>query len=627
MLSSSRRPRVSRSVAFAIVGLGLALALSACGGGGGSSRGAAPGAGSAPTTGPGAGAGTAGPGSTPPGSTGPNGFSVLAIDPADGATGVPTDVVVRIDFNAELNPGSVHPQSVEIVGPAGAVDAAIAFAGSTAITLTPRAPLDPGAPYTVNASRFILDTSNRPLGVDVASGFETGPGPAGTTPPTTGPPGPITLRAGAGSADVTPVVGVPLGGFNEGDRRNFPPDLDPTNYHTLFRPSTGVLDPIMCKALVLESGGDRVVIMTLDVVATTADAVRGTQQVLAARGITIPVESILAVSSHTHSGPGTISSLHFWELIAMDLYQPQVYQRFIEGCADAIEAAIADLGPAVFGADSIDVTGVTRNRRSRDSNVFTRDSIDPELGVIKIDRPDGTPVATVWNYACHGLIYWHNNMEYSADLFGHVAREVESRGGGLCLFANGAEGDITPDGRGAADGDRLGRQLADEILALRGATATTGQVDLRNSSEWVDYGNARLGIDLNRLGRSNSGSSIIQALLRIPGIGSLGIGISLNGSWIENRHRFQAVRINDVAIASIPGEAIHTVGLAIKASGQALGYRKTFAFGLANSHMSYITTPEEYDAGGYESLATFFGRSTGTTVIDEAGRRLDAVRN
>jgi hypothetical protein len=42
--------------------------------------------------------------------------------------------------------------------------------------------------------------------------------------------------------------------------------------------------------------------------------------------------------------------------------------------------------------------------------------------------------------------------------------------------------------------------------------------------------------------------------------------------------------------------------------------------------MAYITTPEEYDAGGYESLATLFGRGTGTLVIDRCARVLDLIR-
>ena len=100
----------------------------------------------------------------------------------------------------------------------------------------------------------------------------------------------------------------------------------------------------------------------------------------------------------------------------------------------------------------------------------------------------------------------------------------------------------------------------------------------------------------------------------------------MGSSWFEHRHRFGGLRINDVAVATIPGEAIHTVGLAVKSHGSSLGYRQTFVFGLANSHMGYITTPDEYDAGGYESLSTFFGRNTGDRVTDTCNQLLNVIR-
>ena len=448
-------------------------------------------------------------------------------------------------------------------------------------------------------------------------------GPSGSGVP--GSSGGSTLSVGVAAVDITPPVGVPLGGYGDGDRRRSFPDLDPTDYHTLMSPSTGILDPIMCKALVLEESGRRFAIMTIDAVAVTAQAVADLHRIAAARGVDIPLDHIMAVASHTHSGPGTITDLHFWEFAAMDFYQSQVYDGFVNGCADALVAAWNDRGPATFAAGSTAVVGLTRNRRARDSNVFTRDSIDSELGVMRFDRLDGTPVATLWNFPVHGLIYWWDNMEYSADLFGHVARRVEAQGGGICLYANGAEGDLVPNGRGAADGDRLGGTLSNEILAVRASLTPTGSVNLAGRSEWIDFGAASLSIDVNRLGRSNSGSRVVQLLQGIPGF-SLGIGISMGSSWFEHRHRFSGLRINDVAVATIPGEAIHTVGLAVKSHGSSLGYRQTFVFGLANSHMGYITTPDEYDAGGYESLSTFFGRDTGDRVTDTCNQLLNVIR-
>ncbi len=544
-------------------------------------------------------------------------FSVLSIEPVDGATGVALDATIRITLSGEVEPASVTTGAVTLTGPAGDVSGRIGFArgagASSIVTFTPGATLAATTRYEVRVDAAVRDTAGHALGADRTAAFTTGSW-AG-------------LLAGAASVDITPPVGVPLGGFGDAPRRQWPPDLNPANYHSLLKPSQGVLDPIRCKTLVLETTPGRpVAIMTMDLIATASQAVADIQARAVARGVPIALDDIMVCSSHTHSGPGALSPLTFWELAAMDFFQRRVYDAFVDGCTDSLVQAWQARAPARLGADSTTLLGVTRNRRAGDSNVFTRDSIDPELGVIRVDAADGTPIATLWNFAAHGLVYFSDNLHFSADLFGHVARYVEGpHGGGVCLFANGAEGDVTPNARGTTEGDQMGQTIAGAILGLRQQITTSAQVDLRSASEWIDLGAATLAIDARRIGRSGSGNSFVQAVNSIPGV-TLGLGVSLGPSWIETRFRFQAIRLNDVALVSIPGEAIHTIGLAIKAHGVARGFRRTFPVGLANGHMAYITTPEEYDAGGYESLATLFGRGTGTLVIDRCARVLDLIR-
>lgn len=544
-------------------------------------------------------------------------FAVLAVEPADGDVDVALDASVRITLSGEVDPASVTTGAVTLTGPGGGVPGRIGFArgagASSVVTFTPGALLAPTTRYEVRVAATVRDTAGSALGAGRTAGFTTGAWRG--------------LLAGAASVDITPPIGVPLGGFGDPPRRQWPPDLNPADFHCMLKPSLGVLDPIRCKTLVLETTAGRpVAIMTMDLIATAAQAVADIQARAVARGVPIALDDIMVCSSHTHSGPGALSPLRFWELAAMDFFQRRVYDAFIDGATDSLVQAWQARAPARLGADSTPLLGMTRNRRAGDSNVFTSDSIDPELGVLRVDRADGAPIATLWNFAAHGLVYQSDNLHFSADLFGHVARYVEGQhGGGVCLFANGAEGDVTPHARGTSAADQAGQTIAAAILGLRQRITTTSQVDLRSASEWLDLGAATLAIDTRRIGRSGSGNSFIQAVNSIPGV-TLGLGISLGPSWIETRFRFQAIRLNDIALVSIPGEAIHTIGLAIKAHGVARGFRKTFPVGLANGHMAYITTPEEYDAGGYESLATLFGRDTGTLVVDRCARALDLVR-
>jgi hypothetical protein len=78
--------------------------------------------------------------------------------------------------------------------------------------------------------------------------------------------------------------------------------------------------------------------------------------------------------------------------------------------------------------------------------------------------------------------------------------------------------------------------------------------------------------------------------------------------------------------SSIPGEAIHVIGLRVKQAGQKMGYARTFVLGLANGHMAYVTDREEYEAGGYEATASFFGPDAGDKVVDACTARMLAVK-
>lgn len=61
---------------------------------------------------------------------------------------------------------------------------------------------------------------------------------------------------------------------------------------------------------------------------------------------------------------------------------------------------------------------MTKNRRARISPYVTIGSIDPHLGLIRVDDMNGKPIATVWNFAVHGVCYDESNMKFSSDIMG-----------------------------------------------------------------------------------------------------------------------------------------------------------------------------------------------------------------
>src|SRR5260370_40622836 len=82
-----------------------------------------------------------------------------------------------------------------------------------------------------------------------------------------------------------------------------------------------------------------------------------------------------------------------------------------------------------------------------ETKVSTTFPVDPAVGVIRIDRLDGTPLAGLVNYACHPVGLGPGNMKYSADYPSEMRRYIEKEMGheGMGFFLQGPPGGIDPD--------------------------------------------------------------------------------------------------------------------------------------------------------------------------------------
>ena len=70
---------------------------------------------------------------------------------------------------------------------------------------------------------------------------------------------------------------------------------------------------------------------------------------------------------------------------------------------------------------------------------------DPEVGVVRVERADGTPLAAMVNYACHAVCLMADNYLLSADYPGYAMHALEERlPGAMGLFFQGACGNVNP---------------------------------------------------------------------------------------------------------------------------------------------------------------------------------------
>lgn len=231
-----------------------------------------------------------------------------------------------------------------------------------------------------------------------------------------------------------------------------------------------VNDPSYAKALVLKNGSSVAVIITVDAVAIGEigripnhfmASVREKLQV----DLNIPPASLLVNASHCHSIVRTDS-----DVLAVH----------------AVKEAWKKLEPARAAAGRGHEDRIQENRRMflkdgtqidvrraysmpRDEDVTTIGPIDPAIGLLRIDRKDGRPLAVLYNFAAHPIQGVPSNGN-TADYPGFASKAIEETlgNGALALFIQGAGGDINPakykDVHQPHDAEPLGNLLGLSVL-------------------------------------------------------------------------------------------------------------------------------------------------------------------
>src|SRR5207237_5231950 len=115
----------------------------------------------------------------------------------------------------------------------------------------------------------------------------------------------------------------------------------------------------------------------------------------------------------------------------------------------AVKEARAKLEPAriAFG-QGIAMANINRRAMDVDGQVslgLNPDGpVDRQVGLIRLERPDGAPIALVANYAMHGTVMSGANLQISGDGPGTVSAYLEQKTGAPVLFVNGAAGNLAP---------------------------------------------------------------------------------------------------------------------------------------------------------------------------------------
>ncbi len=392
------------------------------------------------------------------------------------------------------------------------------------------------------------------------------------------------IRAGYAKTDVTPREPVRMAGY----------DLRGT-------PSEGVHgnDRLYVRCLIFDDGAQMVAFIEGDVI-----IIRGTDEfrkrISAATGI--PAGNILLGDVHNHAAPSPgPNGATKWE------------REFGEALIATAQKAMANLQPARIAAGR-GHSRIAMNRRQvrprdTDSEItfdendvsqsfgkFNTDnpvklhefggvvrlganpagSIDDAVDLVRIDKPDGSPLAVMIHYACHGTSLGGRNSKISGEWMGRMQEYVERQIPGVgAIYVQGAAGDINPRVVGGLDGYRdnievtwaLGDEIGREVVRAYRTLApepVNASIQIATKDVLLPRAYRELMVDFK--------NTVVHALTT-------------------------AVRMGDLMWVTFPGEMFHAIGQRVKAACAA---RYPHLMGYTNGYIGYFPERQAFAEGGYE---------------------------
>ena len=415
------------------------------------------------------------------------------------------------------------------------------------------------------------------------------------------------LKAGFGRTDVTPELGVRLGGYGVEER-----------------PAEEIFDNLHSSAMVVEQGDTRAVVINLDWICIEEYLVERIRSGVN-RNTGIKKENISVCTIHSHSVPNT---LNFW---GWGTCEEEYVESVLPEIIRSVDLAIEDLQEVEIGiATTESLVGVNRRGICEDGGVNFRGdpngSFDPTMTVMHFKNKDGDSGIIV-HYGAHCTAMGCNRL-VSRDWSGIMKDRIESQFDAPVLFLNGAIGDVGPrtnklyaGGFSAGQGDGI-----ESIREVGYRAATDAMRALISIKEWRNDLKLNVLVEdifipyapLETLEKAEAtkaewesrkdefgtpmceymhACSVIEAHKKAP---------------IEGRNFTQTItQIGPVAIVPMPGEMFSGISLRIR---QQSPFQYTLCCSVSNGSLAYLPAREARHRGGYE---TWVGKAAGPYLLAE----------
>jgi len=446
------------------------------------------------------------------------------------------------------------------------------------------------------------------------------------------------FRVGFASADITPPVGWRRAG----------------NYTELI--STGVNDPLMTKAMVVQEGATTFAFVGNDLCSVPRD-LTDRARTRASQLTGIPVENIVITATHTHGGPEYLGPLR--EFLherakkannGIDPREPIDYRaQLVERWADVIAKAWSNRQPASLELVIPRLEGVAFNRRywmkdgsvgwiprKGDTNIFRPagpvDTDFPFLFARRADSKEGLGSLAV--FAMHTAVY--GGPPFGADFPGHLQTNLTAAFGPkfVSIFGEGCAGDVNHANPFNPDP----QHWTNVSPAIGRAMAQVALTNLPYASVVKPGSFAVRSLTIRTPVAPISDAEYAEAKRLMETLDSNGAAfLTLVDAWRKiYRHRFwkehggqlpqevQAARFDaDTALVTLPHEIFTELGIAIKASSP---FRRTMVVSLANDEDFYIPTRRAFEEGNYEPTTCPLEPGCGERLVAAAVKLLNELK-
>jgi neutral ceramidase len=403
----------------------------------------------------------------------------------------------------------------------------------------------------------------------------------------------------------------------------------------------------------------------------------------------IAVDRLLLSATHTHAGPGGYFGELFYNYWGANRpgYDPRIVTFLTERIAEAVLIAYRTRAPARLAIGHTTLYGLTYNRslaayaqnQSRstpDESLWTMLpeylAVDPTLTMLRLDRIDGTrthPLGAWTNFAIHGTALPPSNDLYSGDVHAAAERSLEwaiqrqyrVTSEVIHALTNGAAGDVTPavSTQDFEEAERLGLHLGAKAFELFQELdfRLTDAVQLDSNYEEVSFLVPHIVDDMAVCQQAMVGVPVPESAVAERALSyGLTLGTQAGGrlaapqgcqTWkrqalgplqdlnpttdFPSTLTVQTLRINDLLLLAVPGEMTVEMGRRVQQAAlqQAAythqGMKQAVLVGLANHHVGYFTTPEEYTQQHYEGAATLYGQASGPFIASRVLRLVEQM--